>query len=154
MRLGAEGSLVNCKRMVCAVVVWAAWGVERLARRRRRTPRVAAIVADMKQSQALTAAGKYSEALPNQLKVVQGVKDVFGEDHYYYGVQLNTLADLYLVMGQYVKAEPLYERSLKILEKQQGPDHPDVAISLSNLARLYQEMGQYVNAESLFERRP
>ena len=90
--------------------------------------------------------------MPNQLKVVQGVKDVFGEDHYYYAVQLNALADLYRVMGQYVKAEPLYERSLKILEKQQGPDHPDVATIFSNLAALYEAMGQYVKAEPLHER--
>ena len=37
-------------------------------------------------------------------------------------------------MGQYAKAEPLYQRSLKIRESQLGPDHPDVAASLNNLA--------------------
>ena len=55
-------------------------------------------------------------------------------------------------MGQYVKAERLHERSLKIREKHLGSDHPDVAQSLNNLAVLYQAMGQYVKAEPLYER--
>ena len=41
-------------------------------------------------------------------------------------------------MGQYAKAEPLYQRSLKIREAKLGPDHPNVAASLNNLADLYQ----------------
>ena len=55
-------------------------------------------------------------------------------------------------MGQYAKAEPLYQRSLKIRESKLGPDHPDVAQSLNNLATLYQDMGQYAKAEPLYQR--
>ena len=37
-------------------------------------------------------------------------------------------------MGDYAKAEPLYQRALKIREKALGPDHPDTAQALNNLA--------------------
>ena len=40
-------------------------------------------------------------------------------------------------MGDYAKAEPLYQRALKIREKALGPDHPDTATALNNLAGLY-----------------
>ena len=36
--------------------------------------------------------------------------------------------------GDYAKAEPLYQRALKISEKALGPEHPDTATSLNNLA--------------------
>ena len=65
---------------------------------------------------------------------------------------LNNLANLYKDMGQYAKAEPLYQRSLKIRESKLGPDHPDVATSLNNLAALYADMGQYAKAEPLYQR--
>ena len=65
---------------------------------------------------------------------------------------LNNLAELYRVMGQYAKAEPLYQRSLKIRESKLGLDHPEVAQSLNNLAILYCKMGQYAQAEPLYER--
>ena len=46
---------------------------------------------------------------------------------------LNNLANMYEDMGQYAKAEPLYQRSLKIREDKLGTDHFDVADSLNNL---------------------
>src|SRR5262249_5542034 len=52
----------------------------------------------------------------------------------------------------YAKAEPLYQRSLKIRESKLGPDHPDVAQSLNNLATLYKAQGQYAQAEPLYQR--
>jgi CHAT domain-containing protein len=55
-------------------------------------------------------------------------------------------------MGNYQKAEPLYQRSLAIREKVLGQEHPDVALSLNNLANLYQNMGNYQKAEPLYQR--
>ena len=37
-------------------------------------------------------------------------------------------------MGDYVKAEPLYEEALRINQKALGPEHPNTAQSLHNLA--------------------
>jgi centrosomal protein CEP104 len=39
----------------------------------------------------------------------------------------------------YNKAQPLYERALRIYEKTHGPDHPDVAHTLTDLAVLHLE---------------
>ena len=45
-------------------------------------------------------------------------------------------------MGDYAKAEPLYEEALEIRRKVLGREHPDTAISLNNLASLYQADGR------------
>ena len=55
-------------------------------------------------------------------------------------------------MGDYAKAEPLFQRALKIREKALGPDHPDTALALNNLALLYYSMGDYAKAEPLYQR--
>ena len=45
-------------------------------------------------------------------------------------------------MGEYAKAEPLYQEALRIRQKVLGPEHPDTATSLNNLAVLYQAYGR------------
>jgi tetratricopeptide (TPR) repeat protein/CHAT domain-containing protein len=56
------------------------------------------------------------------------------------------------LMGNYTKAEPLYQRALKINEKARGTDHPEIATVLNNLADLYRSMGNYAKAEPLLQR--
>jgi tetratricopeptide (TPR) repeat protein len=55
-------------------------------------------------------------------------------------------------MGNHAKAEPLFQRALKIREKVLGPDHPTTATTLNNLGALYLSMGNYAKAEPLFQR--
>jgi tetratricopeptide (TPR) repeat protein len=62
------------------------------------------------------------------------------------------LASLYRVQDQYAKAEPLYQRSLRIFESKLGKDGPHVAACLNGLALLYQDQGQYAEAEPLYQR--
>jgi tetratricopeptide (TPR) repeat protein len=54
-------------------------------------------------------------------------------------------------MGEYAKAEPLYQQALRIRQKVLGPEHPDTAGSLNNLALLYKDMGEYTKAEPLLQ---
>ena len=54
-------------------------------------------------------------------------------------------------MGEYAKAEPLYQEALRIRQKVLGPEHPEVATSLNNLAALYNAMGEYAKAEPLYQ---
>ena len=54
-------------------------------------------------------------------------------------------------MGEYAKAEPLYQEALRIRQKVLGPEHPDTATSLNNLAVLYRAMGEYAKAEPLYQ---
>jgi tetratricopeptide (TPR) repeat protein len=65
---------------------------------------------------------------------------------------LNNLAMLYLSMDDYAKAEPLFQRALKINEKVLGPDHPRTAWGLNNLGRIHLSIGDYAKAEPLFQR--
>jgi CHAT domain-containing protein/Flp pilus assembly protein TadD len=52
-------------------------------------------------------------------------------------------------MGDYAKAEPLFNQALVIRKVALGEKHPDYATTLNNLALLYQAMGDYVKAEPL-----
>ena len=62
---------------------------------------------------------------------------------------LNNLAELYRVMGEYAKAEPLYQEALQILQKILGPEHPNTANGLENLAYLEFEVGRIDDATAL-----
>jgi CHAT domain-containing protein len=64
---------------------------------------------------------------------------------------LISLGALYRDQEQYVRAEPLYQRSRVIYEKALGPEHPYVATSLNNLAALYKAQEQYARAEPLYQ---
>ena len=52
-------------------------------------------------------------------------------------------------MGEYAKAEPLYQEALRILQKVLGPEHPDTATSLDNLALLEFDLGRIDEATAL-----
>ena len=54
-------------------------------------------------------------------------------------------------MGEYAKAEPLYQEALRICRKVLGPENPGTTLSLYNLGSLYQSMGQYAKAEPLYQ---
>jgi tetratricopeptide (TPR) repeat protein len=65
---------------------------------------------------------------------------------------LNTLAVLYHTQRRYAKAEPLYQRVLKLLEQTIGPDHPTLATTLNNLALVYEARDKYGEAVPLYQR--
>ncbi|MGB7250727.1 MAG: tetratricopeptide repeat protein, partial [Phormidesmis sp.] len=71
---------------------------------------------------------------------------------------LNDLAELYYLQGQYQKAEPLLQKALDIRKAELGDSqrdgkaerHPSIATSLNNLALLYKSQGRYGEAEPLY----
>jgi tetratricopeptide (TPR) repeat protein len=52
-------------------------------------------------------------------------------------------------MGNYAKAEPLYQQALSIYEKVLGPDHPDTAMSTYNLGVITLHKGKRDEALAL-----
>jgi tetratricopeptide (TPR) repeat protein len=100
----------------------------------------------------LYQAGKYLEAIPIAIHVLELREKNLGPEHPDTVTSLNNLAQLYHSAGDYAKAEPLYQRVLKSSEKALGPDDPVVASSLNNLALLYADMGDYLKAEPLYQR--
>jgi CHAT domain-containing protein/Tfp pilus assembly protein PilF len=84
-------------------------------------------------------------------KPVQIYQKTLGPNHPDTAKSLNNLAALYLQVGAYEKAEPLYQQALQIRTKALGPEHADTAQSLNNLADLYRTMGDYAKAKPLFQ---
>ena len=68
---------------------------------------------------------------------------LYGPNHPNLADSLSNLAILYNQSGAYDKAQPLYERALRIYETAHGPAHPDVAHTLTDLAVLHLEQASY-----------
>jgi tetratricopeptide (TPR) repeat protein len=105
-----------------------------------------------RQVTRLSQAGRYSEAIPIAVQVLELCENALGPDHPDTVTSASTLAQLYHTTGDYAKAEPLYQRVLKACEKALGPEAPVTANSLNNLGLLYADMGDYAKAKPFYER--
>ena len=63
----------------------------------------------------------------------------FGPTHEMTATSYNDLAAVYVGMGKYDKAEPLFQKALKLFEDKLGPNHYKVGAALDNLGVLYRE---------------
>jgi CHAT domain-containing protein/Tfp pilus assembly protein PilF len=54
-------------------------------------------------------------------------------------------------LGDYAKAEPLYQALPELLRKAKGELHPDYVVALQNLANLDEALGKSQEAESIYE---
>ena len=64
----------------------------------------------------------------------QDIHETSGKQQSDYGASLDSLAKLYLSMGKYEAAEPLFREALDIAGKASGKQHPNYATSLHNFA--------------------
>ncbi|NBQ67609.1 MAG: tetratricopeptide repeat protein [Nitrosomonadaceae bacterium] len=83
---------------------------------------------------------------------LQYAEEKFGPDDLSVTESLNNLAKLYLHLGDYAEAEPLFRRSLAITEKAVGSNHLDLEEILNNLALLYLTQSDFAKAEPLLKR--
>ena len=67
---------------------------------------------------------------------------IHGEKNQAYAIILNNLGNLYYKMGEYEKAEPLFQQALDIRKEVLGENHPDYAASLKSLEDLKKAMGE------------
>jgi len=63
---------------------------------------------------------------------------------------LNNLAEACRVLGDYARAEPLYQHALGISKIAYGPEHVQTAVIMNNLALLYHSYENYTLAEPLY----
>ena len=105
-----------------------------------------------KQIDALSRAGRYTEATPLAELALKTLETKFGPGHGSTGDALFILANLYKNQGRLADAEPLYKRSIPIIEKSLGSQHPHVAGILYNLANLYKDQGRFAEAEAIHKR--
>ena len=59
------------------------------------------------------------------------------EDDLKVALSLDNLAEVYFEQSKYDKAEPLYQRSLRIRERMLEPEHEDIVASLNNLGPVF-----------------
>jgi tetratricopeptide (TPR) repeat protein len=104
------------------------------------------------QVRQLEREGRYSEAVPLAVKLLDRCEQLMGKENPATAVILDKLAKLYDAGGEYAKAEPLFQRALRIFENAPGPDDVHTAATLNNLAELYRHVGAYGKAEFLYER--
>jgi CHAT domain-containing protein/Tfp pilus assembly protein PilF len=109
--------------------------------------------ADAKHNQVvdLYGEGRYVEAISVAQEVVAIRKRILGERHLEYATGLGNLALMYRSVGDYERAEVLFQQALEIDRVALGDvAHPDYAIDLNNLASLYLVTGKYAQAEPLY----
>ena len=106
---------------------------------------------NMKASLQAYQRGQYGEAEKQARAAVQEAEK-FGPQDLRLAASLHFQAVVKRVRGDYVEAEPLYQRALVIREKSLGPEHPHVAVSLNHLALLYSAQGKYAEADPLYRR--
>jgi CHAT domain-containing protein/Tfp pilus assembly protein PilF len=100
----------------------------------------------------LDRAAKYDEALPVMERALAIREKTLGPEDPLVAEALNSLANLHIAKGDYVKAESLVQRALAIREKVLFAEHPDIAVSLTSAAVLYWRTGDYAKAEPLNQR--
>ena len=65
---------------------------------------------------------------------------------------MNNVAYLYMKLGKYDEALPLFTNCLAIREEVLGKKHPDTLQSIRNLAQLYENMKRYYDAMPLYQK--
>lgn len=100
---------------------------------------------------AYTENNQTDSALIFAKKALQKAEILFGKNHITYAISLNNLANVYVVMGEYALAEPLFKKAIPIYKKKYGSLHIDYGSCMNDLAMLYSEMGKYKEAEQLFK---
>jgi CHAT domain-containing protein/tetratricopeptide (TPR) repeat protein len=98
----------------------------------------------------LHKAAKYQEALQAAEDVEKIRKSILGENHVHYAVSVNNLAAAYREIGNFGKAQALYEKALDIEKTLLGEAHPDYARSLHQVASSYYLTRDFGKALPLF----
>lgn len=104
------------------------------------------------KGKALEKQERYAEALVHYHAAVRQAERAFGHDDKRVALCLFRPASVYMVLGDYAKAEPLFRRRLGIVEAQWGKEDAATAAPLQNLANVYVQAGRYTEAESLLLR--
>ncbi|QLE57421.1 CHAT domain-containing protein [Nostoc sp. TCL26-01] len=93
--------------------------------------------------------GRYSQAKPLYLQVLDIRKNLFGVEHPDVAQSLNNLAALYYAQGNYTTAEKLFLEALELWKICYGEEDFEIAPTLNNLAEIYREQGLYFKAEQV-----
>ncbi|NEQ43041.1 MAG: tetratricopeptide repeat protein [Leptolyngbya sp. SIOISBB] len=111
-------------------------------------PSTAASVLVAQQSRPPSAFENPAE-IPLAEQTLETREQQLGANHPDLVIDLNRLADLYMLADQHSEAEPLYLRALAIREQALGKDNLDVIDSLNRLVELYEATNRFEEADDL-----
>ena len=100
----------------------------------------------------LQSSGKFTDALPLAMRLVDITKARSGEASVEYADALQALGETYFYQARYAEAEPIYKRILAIRERVAGPQHTSVLSTLDVLGNLYRFSNRPRLAEPLLQR--
>lgn len=95
---------------------------------------------------------KYEEAVPMARQAMRLMDRVKQPSPVLFIQTLNNLAELKRQTGDFVTAETLFLRSLRISVQTLGETHSSIPIICNNLALLYENFGKFAEAEALYQR--
>jgi len=78
------------------------------------------------------------------------IKDRFKDEPLVEASIRMTLGLTYVRLGEFERAEPLYDKALEIRKRELDEEHPSILESMNNLAVLYSKQGRYKDAEVLY----
>jgi esterase/lipase superfamily enzyme len=99
------------------------------------------------EAQALSAAGRYSDALDLGRRVLADAEQRLGPRHPTIALYANNVARLLEIVGRYAEAEPMFQRALAIGDAHLPPDDPLRIVLRNNLAEFYRARARYAEAE-------
>jgi tetratricopeptide (TPR) repeat protein len=94
------------------------------------------------------AANNYGVAERTYLEALKKAEG-FGNADLRLADTLHQLVALYSTRAQFTKAEPMFERELRVREKALGGEHPEVVATVGKLAQFYIDHGSPAKAERL-----
>ncbi len=95
---------------------------------------------------------KYEQAIPIARKAMRLMDQVKKPSPVLFIQTLNNLAELKRKTGDFVTAETLFLRSLRVSVQSLGKTHSSVPVICNNLALLYENFGKFTEAEALYQR--
>jgi len=93
-----------------------------------------------------------AQSLPPCEEAIRTFRELLGPAHPFVADGLDTLASLYMSLGQDLKAASTFEQSLAIREKARPADSLRLAATLNNFAGLQMTLGRYKEAETSYRR--
>lgn len=105
----------------------------------------------LKAGRSALKIGDYAKA-KKWLKELLEVRESEGKESLELADALHEMGSLYLSLGQYNKAAPLFLRALSLKEKKLTVEHPSDAKTRVKLGDLYKAKGEYNKAEAFYLR--
>jgi non-specific serine/threonine protein kinase/serine/threonine-protein kinase len=140
--------------LLVAGVVVSTWQAVRATRAEKEARTMAAFLEDMLNSvKPEQAKGKDTTLLRQMLDRAAARVDTELKSQPLTEAGLrHTLGEVYVLLGDYPKAETMFRRSLEVRERTLGKDHPATLDSVNGLAALLKAKGDYVGALPLWHR--